>query len=311
MPSLEPILTAILVEAMLESTLHGLYSFLFMTVAYLFWVKPAPKRGPRLYLFAAIVLQYLISTTHWICAIFYTHRNFVILGGGLPAVLAAAEGDVPGEPLTILLTLSGFVAQLFAVHRVSVVWKNKHTMILFPSLLILVYIVTTAIGITFVIRGNAANYPLITTSTVLVLVVNGYSTALIAWKIWRINSASIPADTGRTEKTLMAIVRIVTESYAIQTTIELCMLISFILGSFVGALIFNHLAPPVFGIANLLIHARIGLGWAREPNPERKTEASTVVFRANPTASGLESVGEEMELQKPGQDGKSKRGQGI
>jgi hypothetical protein len=85
-------------------------------------------------------------------------------------------------------------------------------------------------------------------------------------------------------------------------------LISFVVGSFIGQLIFNHVAPAVFGMANLLIHARIGLGWTRETNPERKTEASTVVFRTNPTASGIGSDGEEMELQQPRQEVKSKRG---
>ncbi|KAJ7825201.1 hypothetical protein B0H14DRAFT_3468695 [Mycena olivaceomarginata] len=212
MPSLEPILTAILVAAMLE-------------------IKPAPKRGPRLYLFAAIVLQYLISTAHWICTIFYTRRDFVILGGGLPAVLAELEGDAHGEPLTVLFTLSGFLSNLFAIHRVSVVWKTKLTAILLPSFLMVVYV---AAGIALQIGGNTAGYPLVTTSSVLSLVVTTYSTALIAWKIWRIHSASIPADTGRAEKTLMvklmvkpskialliaaqAFLGVITESYALQT----------------------------------------------------------------------------------------------
>jgi hypothetical protein len=60
------------------------------------------------------------------------------------------------------------------------------------------------------------------------------ASALIAWKIWRIHSASIPADTGRAEKTLMvklmvkpskialliatqAFLGVITESYALQT----------------------------------------------------------------------------------------------
>jgi hypothetical protein len=85
-------------------------------------------------------------------------------------------------------------------------------------------------------------------------------------------------------------------------------LISFVVGSFIGLLIFDRVAPAIFGIANLLIHARIGLGWARETNPERKTEASTVVFRTNPAASAIGSDREEMELQQQRQEVKSKRG---
>jgi hypothetical protein len=85
-------------------------------------------------------------------------------------------------------------------------------------------------------------------------------------------------------------------------------LISFVLGSFIGLLIFDRVALAIFGIANLLIHARIGLGWARETNPERKTEASTVVFRTNPAASAIGSDREEMELQQQRQEVKSKRG---
>lgn len=71
-----------------------------------------------------------------------------------------------------------------------------------------------------------------------------------------------------------------------------------------GELIFLPLASVVFGISTVLIHVRIGLGWAREPSPERKTEASTVVFRPNATESGPGSEREETELQQYGQTSK-------
>ncbi|KAJ7323649.1 hypothetical protein DFH08DRAFT_1029264 [Mycena albidolilacea] len=309
MPSLEPILTAILVEAMLESALHGLYSFLFLTVAYLFWVKPTPKRGPRLYLFAAIVPQYLISTAHWICTIFYTRRDFVILGGGLPAVLAELEGDAHGEPFTVLFTLSGFLSNLFAIHRVSVVWKTKLTVILLPSFLMVAYV---AAGIALELGGNTAGYPLVTTSSVLSLVVTTYSTGTHSspgkFGESTVHRFRLTQDVQKKRLWHSSGLGVITESYALQTAFDLCILISFVVGSFIGLLIFDRVAPAVFGIANLLIHARIGLGWAGDTNPERKTEASTVVFRTNPTASAIRSDREEMELQQQRQEVKSKRG---
>jgi len=302
MSSLQAILTATLVEAMLESALYGFYSVIFMTVVYLFWVKPTPKRGPRLYLLAALVFQYTLATGHWICTIFYICRNFVTLGGGLAAAIAGGNGE-PGVPSIVLFTISGFMALAFAIQRVLAVWANTHIVILFPSVLMVVYAVTTAVGITLEVRENATGYPFVITSTVLGLVISGYSTALIVWKIWRINTdvISIRVETGRAEKTLTSLLAIIAESFAIQTTVEVCILIAFVVNSAIGRIIFLPLAPTVTGISTILIHARVSLGWAREPSLEKKTEASTVVFRSNVTASALGSEREETELQQPRQ----------
>ncbi|KAF7358215.1 Arginine biosynthesis bifunctional protein ArgJ, mitochondrial [Mycena venus] len=314
MASLQSILIATFVEAMLESALYGLYSFLFFTVVYLFWVKPAPKRGPRAYLFVAIVLQYLISTAHWICTIFYICQYFIIHGGGLAAAVAFARGGAHGDPLVVLYTLSSFAATAFAIHRVSMVLQNKPIATIFPCLLMVLYAVTTATGITLTSqRGTPVAFPWVLTSSMLELVVSAYSTALIAWKIWRVNSdaEAIRVDTGRAQKSLTSLIAIITESYGIQTTIDICILISYVTGSLIGKIVFSGLAPPIFGIANLLIHARIALGWAREPKPERKTEASTVVFRTNATTSVFGSEREDVELQQQGQEMKPKGGQGV
>ncbi|KAJ7483174.1 hypothetical protein FB451DRAFT_100964 [Mycena latifolia] len=205
---------------MLESAFYGLFSVLFMTVVYLFWVKPAPKRGPRLYLLAALLLQYLTATGHWISTVYYICRNFVKLGGGLAAAVAEGNGE-PGVPSIVLFTISGFMAFAFAIQRISAVWGNRHIVVLFPTLLLVIYAVTTTVGIVFEVHRNSAGYPLVISSSALGLLISAYSTALIAWKIRRINtevvSTGIRVETGRTEKPLMSFLTIITESFAIQT----------------------------------------------------------------------------------------------
>ncbi|KAJ6527055.1 hypothetical protein B0H19DRAFT_1385491 [Mycena capillaripes] len=291
MPSLQAILTATLFEAILESTLYGLYSVLFILVAYLFCVKPVPKRGARIYLLAALVFQYLLATGHWISTILYTCWNFLKLGGEMAesatAAIASANGD-PGVSSIDFFTLSGFVAAMFAIQRLSVVWPNNLIVVINTSK------VTTATGITLHVRGTIAGYALVTTSSVLALLVSGYSTTLIAWKIWRVNTdaASFRAEAGRTERTLMSFLAIIAESFFLQTTIEICILIAFVVGSGIGLTIFIPLASVMFGISTILIHARIGLGWAREPGRKERSEASMIVFRPNPTTgdSGLSAI---------------------
>ncbi|KAJ7475060.1 hypothetical protein FB451DRAFT_1558225 [Mycena latifolia] len=56
---------------------------------------------------------------------------------------------------------------------------------------------------------------------------------------------------------------IMIESSLLQTTMTVCILVSFRIGLLVQ-MVLTALQPVVFGISVVLIHARIGLGWAEE-----------------------------------------------
>ncbi|KAJ6533366.1 hypothetical protein B0H10DRAFT_2247224 [Mycena sp. CBHHK59/15] len=50
---------------------------------------------------------------------------------------------------------------------------------------------------------------------------------------------------------------------------------------FVGQVVWTGIAPAVLGISTVLIHARIGLGWAHESDRQAKSNPTTVNFAAN------------------------------
>ncbi|KAJ7438977.1 hypothetical protein FB451DRAFT_1447500 [Mycena latifolia] len=106
--------------------------------------------------------------------------------------------------------------------------------------------------------------PWVTTNLVSSLVISSYSSGMLIYKLWGM-SRTIRTLTGSSSsgKRLMRLLVIMIESSLLQTTMTVCILVSFQVGLFLLAT-FTALQPVVFGISVVLIHARVGLGWAEE-----------------------------------------------
>lgn len=74
------------------------------------------------------------------------------------------------------------------------------------------------------------------------------------------------------------------------TTIAL--LISFQFG-FVGQSVWEGITPVIFGISTVLIHVRIGLGWAHDSDGQANSNSTRIHFAAN-------ELEEEYELEQRG-----------
>ncbi|KAJ7218560.1 hypothetical protein GGX14DRAFT_595276 [Mycena pura] len=73
--SASALVTACLVEALLESVLYGVYGVLCITVLYLFRSR---ERRPAVWVSLGLVIQFFTITGHWICTLY----AFVHLDGG-------------------------------------------------------------------------------------------------------------------------------------------------------------------------------------------------------------------------------------
>ncbi|KAJ7207844.1 hypothetical protein GGX14DRAFT_454555 [Mycena pura] len=106
---------------------------------------------------------------------------------------------------------------------------------------------------------------------------------MISWKIRRItralNRLSEGIDGG---VPLMSVVAIIAESAALQTAMTIGALVTHKVG-FVGQVVFSGNGPVVLGISTILIHARIGLGWAHGSDADGAASNLTrISFAATP-----------------------------
>ncbi|KAJ7461787.1 hypothetical protein B0H11DRAFT_2056022 [Mycena galericulata] len=88
---------------------------------------------------------------------------------------------------------------------------------------------------------------------------------MISRKIWRtqraVRSLSLSAQVSSGGLQPLSFLAIVVESAALQTAASLVTLVMFQLGNYTNTL-WLPISPAVFGISTVLIHARVGLGWA-------------------------------------------------
>ncbi|KAJ7218559.1 hypothetical protein GGX14DRAFT_695720 [Mycena pura] len=251
--------TANLVEALLESVLYGVYGVLCITVLYLF--RSREKRPAVWVVSLGLVIQFFSITGHWICTLYATLFAFVHLGGG---DAAAAFYDNLSAPwyLTNLgfLGVGFFVTDLLVIHRVHVIFSNSRTVIILPLI--------------FLIIGLGK--------------ISVYSTGMISWKIRRITRA-LNRLSGRIDGgvPLMSVLAIIAESAALQTAITIGTLVTYHTG-FIGQFVFADISPVVIGISTMLIHARIGLGWAHGSDTGGAASNPTRISFATPPEGALE-----------------------
>ncbi|KAJ7688977.1 hypothetical protein B0H17DRAFT_1135271 [Mycena rosella] len=84
-----------------------------------------------------------------------------------------------------------------------------------------------------------------------------------------------------------SVLAILVESAAIQMATAIGALITFQVG-FVGVIAWSGISPAVLGISTVLIHARIGLGWAHEPDYHIGSNPTRINFAGNDALQGAE-----------------------
>ncbi|KAJ6535737.1 hypothetical protein B0H19DRAFT_1383171 [Mycena capillaripes] len=267
------VLVSGLTEGVLELTLYGAFIVLFSTVVYLFSARGLiSRRRPTFFVFLALVGLFLSITAHWINGIYMLYKAFIHLGGGFAAeVLYLTLSSPPALAHISLVEVTTVITDSLMIHRLYTVWSCDPRVVVFPLLMLACQIVSGIHIIYDLSRETIFNFyvlsnPWVTSSLVSSLVISGYSTGMIIFKITKM-SRSIRAITGSTSagKRLRNVLAIMVESAVLQTTMTIGILVSFQIGLLVQSVL-TALQPVVFGISVLLIHLRVGLGWTTDSN---------------------------------------------
>ncbi|KAJ7429338.1 hypothetical protein B0H11DRAFT_2145871 [Mycena galericulata] len=292
--------------ALLELFFYGSYFVLLNTVIYLFHRRHGipPKNAPAALLLLSLVVQFLVITVHAVNTAYQT--VFAIrLGGGAATEAFYLNLSRPSFVANMtLMVITHHLTDAFVLHRLYVIFSRGRKVMIFPVICFLAQIVSGC----GVIYRSATSDPdedyltlsngWLTAKLIASILISAYSSAAISWRIWRIRRALQKTSEHMRLTSLLAIL---VESAVLQTATTIGMLASFQYKWGAGEFIWTGIAPAVFGVSTILIHARIGLGWAH--GAERSTpinvKPTNVQVSANmkdedrmlETSSGFKSSG--------------------
>ncbi|KAF7370448.1 hypothetical protein MSAN_00676500 [Mycena sanguinolenta] len=278
------ILAAGLIQAFLELTLYGVYFVVFSTVVYLFRRRTRITQSPMIFVVLAVALQFCTITAHWINTMHGTYLPFVELGGGVEAEkFYHTLGTGTLKIHVILSELTNSITDCLVIHRLYVVWDYRLTVVAVP-LLFLAAQIASGIGVIhgFFVQSlenyRAASIGWVTTNLISALVISVYCTGMITWKIVSVNGTRLQISShsiGRRHLRVAFI--IVIESAALQTTMNLALLVAFhCTTTKVPNFILKGIQAVVLGLSTVLVLAR-GLGWTQSI-PAAGTNPTTVSF---------------------------------
>ncbi|KAJ7037111.1 hypothetical protein C8F04DRAFT_1257340 [Mycena alexandri] len=257
------LVTGNLVAALLELFLYGSYSVLLITVIYLFRRRHG-KNAQAALLLLALVVQFLVITVVRAHSLNTAYQTvFAIrLGGG--AATEAYYLNLTRSPFVVnivLMVVTHHLTDAFMLHRLYVIFSRDRNVMIFPLSCFLAQIVSGC-GIIYRADTSDPDEDYLTLSNgwliaklVTSILISTYSSAAISWRIWQIRHAL--------QKTAV-----------LQTATTIGMLASFQYKWLAGEFISTGIAPALFGVSTVLIHARIGLGWAHES--ERNLKPASV-----------------------------------
>ncbi|KAJ6477037.1 hypothetical protein C8R45DRAFT_1008625 [Mycena sanguinolenta] len=310
-----------LVEALLEVFFYGVYAVLFITVLYLFRRRHGipPKNTPAVWVLLGLLVQFLAITGHWINTLYQVIFAIGYHGGGPAATAWYLDLKRPSFVANIaLLVTSHTVTDSIVLHRLYIIFPERHNVMIFPLACFVVQVVS-AIGL--VARSATSKrgedyFTLsngwLTAKLVASILISTYSSAMIAYKVWRVRKAlqgklSQQISHGMRLTSLLAIL---VESAILQTATAITMLVSFQCNWEAGEFIFTGIAASVFGVSTVLIHSRIGLGWAHEHSdrPISNSSRPPTSHAQFPSGSANRTFDKERSLETTESDYKSSSG---
>ncbi|KAF8181148.1 hypothetical protein K438DRAFT_1841292 [Mycena galopus ATCC 62051] len=226
--------------------------------------------------FVSAICLFIVVTAHWTSIVYRAFFGFVVLQGGFNEAEAFfIDRTQPTEIIqNALMGVAIVIGDSLIIHRLWVVSRSK-LMIVVPVASVTAFAVTSAILTFYWHSSDVFANPLMQINALLTLLVNVYCTVCITWKIWTVTRVSMPSD----GTSLRHFVVIIVESaglyaiwavffavtYQVQSNLQLCVI---------------QTAPAVIGIANALIHTRVGLGWTSEQTKGMPSEPSSPLMFA-------------------------------
>ncbi|KAJ7234522.1 hypothetical protein B0H12DRAFT_157444 [Mycena haematopus] len=259
---------AALATVVIETFFYGVYVVLFQTSVFLLFT--AQSRGFRRErsiwlspLLCGGTVLFIAVTGHWILSIDRLFLAFVTVNN---PVQFYGDFSQPTQLIQtgFLLASLSTVDALF-VHRLWTVWAHNRYVMIFPTAAIL-GIIVCAVGVLYDFSQFKAGDSVFDLANGWIMVdcgltafTNMYCTALIAWRLWRVQSILKPVG----GNSLMSVLNIIVESAALSATWALFFIITYVAHSNLRFLI--DVTPAIVATTNMLIYVRVGLGWAYAP----------------------------------------------
>ncbi|KAJ7625840.1 hypothetical protein FB45DRAFT_922421 [Roridomyces roridus] len=266
------------------SFLYGIVTLLFISNLYFLGTRRtlAGKRRSRKQnltslAFLGVTALFLVVTAHWTIVVYRGYLEFLSRGNPtLEEKFYNTTDERTQVVIDALFLFSILLGDLLLVYRLWIIWGGHWRIIILP---LCAMIAATVVSIMVILQTaqllpsgkNIANLDDIDRNVVFGN--NLYCTAAIVYRVLRATMDSHP------ENRLMGILTILVESAALQ----MCWFI--ILGvaarvSLPVALFTFATFPAITAVTNLLIHARVGLGWSQEITGRHKDQKESTRKRS-------------------------------
>ncbi|KAJ7621037.1 hypothetical protein FB45DRAFT_754388 [Roridomyces roridus] len=230
--------------------------------------------------FIAAVALFFAITAHWIATLYRAFLAFIHLQGGDAAVQFYVDMGHTSELVQEgALMISIMIGDSLIIHRLWVVWEHRVVIVIFPICSLIALTTCSAVSMYTLSRktvdGDIFSDLWLTSNGFLTLATNLYCTSLITFKIWSTTRGIRPIGGSNlrvcplllfTPTTLSSdqdFLVIVVESAAIYASWAVFFTVAYQTRSIVQFAVIQT-APEIVGIANALIHTRVGLGYAIE-----------------------------------------------
>ncbi|KAJ6539966.1 hypothetical protein DFH09DRAFT_67353 [Mycena vulgaris] len=285
------LLPANLAALVLESCLYGILLLLFILTVYFLATRrtlaghnQSTKHHFTSLVFFGVACLFILVTAHWIIVIYQAFFAFIHLGSATAEDAFYANLAQRSEIIKFFLAFTSIlVGDSLIIYRLWTIWGRKRCIIIFPSItLIGTFVGYIGMGYELTrwepaLRGAPLNKdarPWIVTGFIFSLITIIYSTGFIAFRISRATRVKSASPSG-----LMSFLVILVESAALQAFWLTFAGFSILADSAVD-FIATDTFPVIIGISNLLIHARVGLGWSQD---------SVVPHNGQPTAKYIKN----------------------
>ncbi|KAJ7110260.1 hypothetical protein C8R43DRAFT_1139409 [Mycena crocata] len=281
-----------------ETLFYGIYSVLFFLSIYLFVLRyntthssPELRKNNSIFksvVFKSAILLFVVVTT------LRLYRTFLAFG----ALQRFAEGKAPLNEHTrawetaqdSVLSVVILLCDSLITHRLWVVWSPNRLVLVVPVLSLTVLSFSSSLSTyTTVHNPDVFSNAWLKANIALTLITTFYCTVFISWKIWTVTRLSISSERNNLTRFLV----IVVESAAFYAVWTLFFAIAYATRSSIQVFVITT-GPPVVGMVNALIHARVGLGWASEQGQGAGLPAASslrfVMLSAEETTGGMTSV---------------------
>ncbi|KAJ6514607.1 hypothetical protein DFH09DRAFT_253928 [Mycena vulgaris] len=277
------ILQANLATLVLESCLYGILLLLFISTIYFLATRrtlaghnQSTKHHLTSLVFLGVASLFIVITAHWIVVIYQAFFAFIHLASATAEDAFYADRSQRSEIIKVILFFSSIlIGDSLIIYRLWIIWGLNRYVVIFP-IFTLIGTFVTSIGIVreFTqwepgLRGalfHKESNPWTATGFILLLLTTVYSTAFIAFRISRVNSVKVAS-----QSRLMSFLSILVESAALQTLwLSFTAITQFATSD--TQFIASDTFPVIIGISNLLIHARVGLGWSQDSAAPKKVQ---------------------------------------